>query len=85
MGGRHLFLSKFEPHEYIIYSKKTNKKLKRGWFERGEKLILLREAAGTPQRQTLWPVITLSEKKKTTLVFASCDSKITSLLCDQLH
>ena len=37
VGRRHLSLSKFEPHEYIIYSKKTNKKLRAGWFERGQK------------------------------------------------
>ena len=80
MGRRHLFLSKLEPHEYIIYSKKTNKKLRAGWVERGQKRKRemnspirsswkkkkkkkKKAAVGTAQRQTLWPVITLSEKK----------------------
>lgn len=30
MRGRHLFLLNFEPHEYITYSKKISKKIKRG-------------------------------------------------------
>lgn len=90
MGGRHLFLSKFEPHEYIIYSKKTNKELKGEWFERGENREReinspMRSSWDSPKTDPLASYHTIRKKKKTTLVFASCDSKITSLLCDQLH
>ena len=90
MGRRHFFLSKFEPHEYIIYFKKTNKKLRAGWFERGQKRERERnefshkKQLGLPKDR---PRGQLShyQKKKTILVFASHDTKTAPLLYDQLH